>query len=454
MGCRRHSNRSVTQHSFQAPTPEHLRELLPQYGIEHYIDQGSIGAVYKGRQISLDRDVAIKVLFDEFGDNPELRESFLTEAKAMARLKHPNLLGIFDFGDVDGMPYTVMEYVNGESLHDAAWNHVIDPVQAASIVVGICKGLACAHEQKIFHRDIKPSNILLTVDAEPKLADFTLTHTKKPAQGYTAPEVLEDPKLAGELSDIYSVGVILHQLITGLDPLEYTGPPTQPTGRLRLDAIWRKATHLTPALRYPSASALAADLEHWIALQSDPKKATPAAASAPYNPTKPKIHVASSAKPMHPKPVAPSPLTPKKHGLLTTQQATLRPPAKNTAVPYNPAKPKIHAAPSAKPMHPKPAAPLPLTPKKHGLLTTQQASLRPTAQSAAAPYNPNIRKPVAVVQPKDDGGGLMLKLFVIGILVIVIAFAYMILQQGKEEIREGISSGGSVGGTPSSNRRN
>lgn len=392
MGCRRHSNRSVTQHFFQAPTPEHLRELLPQYGIEHYINQGSIGAVYKGRQLSLDRDVAIKVLFHEFGDNPELRESFLTEARSMARLKHPNLLAVFDFGDVDGMPYTVMEYVNGESLHDATWNHVIDPVQAASIVVGICKGLACAHEQKIFHRDIKPSNILLTVDAEPKLADFTLTHTKKPAQGYTAPEVLENPTLAGELSDIYSVGVILHQLITGLDPLGYTGPPTQPTGRLRLDAIWRKATHLTPALRYPSASALAADLEHWIAQQQTAKPAP--AASAPYNPTKPRIHAPQNAKPMHPKPAGLSPQNSKNYGLHTPRKIT--------------------------------------------------------AQNAASPYNPKLRKPLAVVQPSDDGGGLMLKLFVIGILVIVIAFAYTILKQGKEEVREGISGGG----TPAPNRGN
>jgi serine/threonine protein kinase len=459
MGCRRHSNRSVTQHFFQAPPPEHLRELLPQYGIEHYIDQGSIGAVYKGRQISLDRDVAIKVLFHEFGDNPELRESFLTEARSMARLKHPNLLAVFDFGDVDGMPYTVMEYVNGESLHDAAWNHVIDPVQAASIVVGICKGLACAHEQNIFHRDIKPSNILLTLDAEPKVADFSLTHAKKPGKagsakvnlGYTAPEVIEDPSLAGELSDIYSVGVILHQLITGLDPLGSTGPPTQPTGRLRLDAIWSKATHITPALRHPSASALAADLENWIAVQQAPKKATPAAASAPYNPTKPKIHAAPSAKPMQ---LAPSPLTPKKLSLHSPQQATLRPSAENAAAPYNPTKPKIQAAPSAKPMQPKPLAPSPLTPKKLSLHSPQQAPLRPTAKNAAAPYNPKLRKPLAVVQPTGNGGGLMLKLFVIGILVIVIAIAYMILQQGKEEIREGISSGGSVGGTPSPDRQN
>lgn len=101
-----------------------------------------MGAVYKARQLSLDRDVAIKVLLYEFGGDAEFRESFTTEAKAMARLNHPNLLGVFDYGNVDGMPYIVMEYVDGESLHEAAWNKAIAPLQAVAIVKGICAGLA------------------------------------------------------------------------------------------------------------------------------------------------------------------------------------------------------------------------------------------------------------------------------------------------------------------------
>jgi serine/threonine protein kinase len=94
--------------SFQAPSPEHLTELLPQYDIEAFIAQGAMGAVYKARQRSLDRDVAIKILPRELGEDPGFRESFTTEAKAMARLNHPNLIGVFDHGDVEGMPYIVM----------------------------------------------------------------------------------------------------------------------------------------------------------------------------------------------------------------------------------------------------------------------------------------------------------------------------------------------------------
>ncbi|MFT6792204.1 MAG: serine/threonine protein kinase [Rubritalea sp.] len=97
----------------QAPSPEHLAELLPQYGIDSFIAQGGMGAVYRGRQLSLDREVAIKVLLYEYGEDTEFIESFTTEAKAMARLNHTNLLGVFDYGNLDGMPYIVMEYVEG-----------------------------------------------------------------------------------------------------------------------------------------------------------------------------------------------------------------------------------------------------------------------------------------------------------------------------------------------------
>lgn len=289
----------MSNYSHQAPTPEHLAELLPKYGIERFIAQGGMGAVYKGRQISLDRDVAIKVLLYEFGDDAEFRESFTTEAKAMARLNHPNLLGVFDFGDVKGMPYIVMEYVDGGSLHEAAWNQAIDPLQAVGIVKGICYGLAHAHENGIVHRDIKPSNILLTLSADPKIADFGLAHaadSDKPGlvmgtPGYTAPEVFQDPSQAGQLADIYSVGVILHQLVTGLDPAGSTGPPTSPSGRLRLDAIWRKATHISPAQRYPSIAVFATELEKWTALQ---KNAPIPVRAAPYRHYKPPVQTNSS----------------------------------------------------------------------------------------------------------------------------------------------------------------
>jgi serine/threonine protein kinase len=292
----------MSDHSLQAPSPEDLAKLLPQYGIESFIAQGGMGAVYKGRQLSLDRDVAIKVLLYQFGEDTEFRKSFITEAKAMARLNHPNLLGVFDYGEVDGMPYLMMEYVEGGSLHEAAWNQALDPAQAVAIVKGICDGLAHAHEHHIVHRDIKPSNILLTPLAQPKVADFGLAHATDSdvaglvmgTPGYTAPEVFQNPKQAGKLADIYSVGVIFHQLLTGLDPAGCLEPPSQVTGHPQLDLIWRKATHSNPALRYPSVSAMATDLEQWAASQ---KKVTVSTARvAPNRPLAPRRHVDTQSR--------------------------------------------------------------------------------------------------------------------------------------------------------------
>jgi serine/threonine protein kinase len=189
---------------------------------------------------------------------------------------------VFDYGNVDGMPYIVMEYVDGGSLHEAAWNKTIEPIQAVAIINGICDGLAHAHKHGIVHRDIKPSNILLTLKAQPKVTDFGLARASDSDQsglamgtpGYTAPEVLQDPDQAGQLADVYSVGVILHQLLTGIDPEGSLGPPTQPTGNPHLDAIWCKATHITPAQRYATIAAMASDLKKWSAAK---QKATVAA---------------------------------------------------------------------------------------------------------------------------------------------------------------------------------
>src|SRR5688572_14708495 len=212
--------------SFEAPSLEHLAELLPAYDFEAFIAQGGMGAVYKARQRSLDRDVAIKILPREMGADPEFRQSFETEAKAMARLNHPNLIGVYDFGDVEGMPYIVMEYVNGKSLFHSAYNTAIDPVQAVTIVKGICDGLAHAHENGVIHRDIKPANILLTPKAEPKIGDFGLA---RPAgadhsgvimgtPGYAAPEITRQPDHADRRSDIFALGIVLYELLVGKSP--------------------------------------------------------------------------------------------------------------------------------------------------------------------------------------------------------------------------------------------
>lgn len=262
--------------------------LLPFLEIQAFIAQGGMGAVYKGRQRSLDRAVAVKVLPRELGADPMFHESFETEAKAMARLNHPNLIGVYDFGTVEGMPYIVMEYVHGKSLFHSALNKRIEPREAVRIAVGICRGLAHAHENGVIHRDIKPANILLTPKAEPKIGDFGLA---RPAEsdgpglmmgtpGYTAPEILRDPEQADARADLYAVGVILHELLTGQPPGTSAGQPP-PTGNLRLDALWRKATQDDPARRYASAAEMADALEGWLRtagpVMAGPPPAVPAA---------------------------------------------------------------------------------------------------------------------------------------------------------------------------------
>ncbi|BCX47389.1 C-type lectin domain family member a isoform 1 precursor [Haloferula helveola] len=261
----------MSEETFQAPELEQLAQLLPNFDFQAFIAKGGMGAVYKARQKSLDRDVAIKILPRELGEDPEFRKSFETEAKAMAKLNDPNLIGVYDFGDVDGMPYIVMEYVDGKSLYYSAYNKVIEPAQAVQIITGICRGLGHAHENGIIHRDIKPANILLTPKAEPKIGDFGLARPVDHdgpglimgTPGYTAPEVIEDHEEADKQADIYGVGVILHELLTGQRPDPEGKKPRKSTGSPKLDAICKKATQTNPSLRYSTCEEMAADLKAW-----------------------------------------------------------------------------------------------------------------------------------------------------------------------------------------------
>ena len=259
--------------SFNAPSPEVLGRLLPAYDFEGLIAKGGMGAVYKAKQRSLARNVAIKILPREVGRDPLFRRSFETEARAMARLNHPNLIGVYDSGAVDDMLYIVMEYVPGKSLYHSSYGKMVDPVQAVQLVQGICAGLGHAHENGIIHRDIKPANILLSPKAEPKIGDFGLARPVESegtglvmgTPGYTAPEVISSPQVADQRSDLFAVGVILYELLTG-GRQEAGAPP--PSARCScgpgLDEIWRRATNPDPELRYPDAQAFNAALTDWL----------------------------------------------------------------------------------------------------------------------------------------------------------------------------------------------
>jgi serine/threonine protein kinase len=279
---------------FEAPEVEEVARLFPSYEILGLIACGGMGAVYHAIQTSLDRAVAIKILPRVFSTDSEFRAGFESEAKAMAKLNHPNLIGVYDFGEVEGLLYIVMEYVAGESLYHLAHGHAVEHAEALAIVIGVCHGLAHAHEYGILHRDIKPSNILLDLQTNPKIGDFGLASAMERqfvegeqifgTPGYTAPEVLTPPFSIDQRADIFSVGVMLHEILTGHLPDVDPRPASQICGcNHRLDAVIQRATHPDPARRYDSAMELAQELAAIAAIPNRTLRtsSTPPAPPAP-----------------------------------------------------------------------------------------------------------------------------------------------------------------------------
>ncbi len=257
---------------FVAPEPADLAPLFPGYEIQSLIATGGMGAVYCAVQKSLDRTVALKILPMELSSDAAFCAGFEAEAKAMARLNHPNLIGVYDFGEVNGMLYIIMEFVPGKSIFHSADGIAIDPSEVIRLVTGICHGLAHAHQHGIIHRDIKPSNVLLDLNAQPKIGDFGLARPldRKIEEGeeifgtphYTAPEVVNDPHSVDHRADIFSVGVLLHELLTGKLPDNDPRPASLISHcDTRFDAIIRRATQPVPAARYASATEIATELQ-------------------------------------------------------------------------------------------------------------------------------------------------------------------------------------------------
>ena len=159
--------------AFKAPEPSELGRMLPSFKVTQLLAKRAGSAVYVARQKSLDRNVAIKVMPGREG--PE-RTRFEKEARAMAKLRHPNLIGVHDFGEVDGFLYLVMDFVDGKSLRRSTRGEAIDQETALKLILAICEGLAHAHQAGVVHQAIKPDNILIGSDLEPRVGDFGLPH--------------------------------------------------------------------------------------------------------------------------------------------------------------------------------------------------------------------------------------------------------------------------------------
>lgn len=219
---------STPQHQppFEVPSVQEMGALLPQYAFEKLSAFGGMGVVYKARQESLDRPVAIKILPPAFGAQPEFAERFKSEARAMAKLNHSNIVAVYDFGiTYGGHLFLVMEWVEGPTLHELIHKGTIPVKKAASLAMQLCDALSYAHNHGILHRDIKPGNIMVNQEDQVKVTDFGLA---RPITGeaeenpygtpdYAAPEILGKGTV-DQRADIYAAGIVLYEMLTGRLP--------------------------------------------------------------------------------------------------------------------------------------------------------------------------------------------------------------------------------------------
>ncbi|MCB1079475.1 MAG: serine/threonine protein kinase, partial [Verrucomicrobiae bacterium] len=276
---------------FVPPSIEELNRVLPQYEFVELIGAGGMGAVYKARQPKLNRFVAIKILPPIPDDELGFAERFEREAQSMAQLSHPHIVSVYDFGETsDGHLYFVMEFVEGSDLHQLISSGLLTLDHFYGWIPQVCDAIQYAHDHGIVHRDIKPANILIDREGRVKIADFglakltgpdhqqsslTQTNLSMGTPDYAAPEQIDGEAPVDWRSDIYSLGVVMYQMLTGRLPRGAFPLPSENTPGVdrRLDEVVLKAMQSEPAFRFQRASEIAHRLsEIW----SQPDSATKA----------------------------------------------------------------------------------------------------------------------------------------------------------------------------------
>ena len=273
---------------FEPPTPEELAQKFPQLEILELLGRGGMGAVYKARQKQLDRLVALKILPPGVSHDPSFAKRFEREAKALAKLQHPHIVTLYEFGEAAGQFYFLMEFVDGVNLRQLLHGERIAPKEALAIVPQICDALQFAHDRGIVHRDIKPENILLNKNGDVKIADFGVAKivARGLAEGaeqtgagvaefgqteagkvigtpqYMAPEQLANPLAVDHRADIYALGVVFYQMLTGELPTGKFEPPSRKVQiDVRLDEVVLRALEKNPEQRYEQASIFKTQVE-------------------------------------------------------------------------------------------------------------------------------------------------------------------------------------------------
>jgi len=272
------------------PAPGDLAQYFPQLEIIACLGRGGMGVVYKARQPRLNRLVALKILAPGRAQDPAFAARFEKEAQALARLSHPNIVTIHDFGQAGGLYYLLMEFVDGVTLRQLLTAGRISPREALAIVPQICDALQFAHDQGIVHRDIKPENILLDRLGRVKVADFGLAKIIGDNEGraldtsglpagknadaltlagkvvgtpnYMAPEQVSHPAAVDHRADIYALGVVFYQMLTGELPGQSLEPPSKKVLiDVRLDEVVLRALEKNPEFRYQQASAMKTQMQ-------------------------------------------------------------------------------------------------------------------------------------------------------------------------------------------------
>jgi serine/threonine-protein kinase len=287
---------SKLESSPSSPSNESRPAAIPGYEIMGEVGRGGMGIVYKAWQPKAKRFVAVKMMSEKSVENETRRKRFLAEAETLASLSHPNIIALYEAGEIDDVPFFTFEYCSGGSLAKKIAGNPIAPAQAAAIAEKLARAVATAHKQNIVHRDLKPANILLTPEGEPKITDFGVAKHLDRDEGmtragsilgtpnYMPPEqAFENSKSLTPQADVYALGAILYEMLTGRPPFkgvtametieqlrfQQVVPPRMLVGRIPedLQTICLRCLRKDKTQRYPSAAELVADLQRYLAYQ-------------------------------------------------------------------------------------------------------------------------------------------------------------------------------------------
>ncbi|MBU2884477.1 serine/threonine protein kinase [Gilvimarinus agarilyticus] len=296
------------------PAKAPATQKFGHYEVVAELGRGGMGTVYRGYESSLNRYVAIKVLAPHLADDESLVGRFSREAKSVAALNHPNVVHIYYTGEQEGLPYFVMECIEGETLADRVREKgTLSSQEAAKLLLQAARGLACAHDRGIIHRDVKPSNLMIDASDTVKLTDFgialardigdklTTTGQFVGTTGYVSPEVFQG-RTVDSRSDIFSLGVVLFEMLAGVKPFDHDSPmglmlqvvekpapdirELNPSVDLRLQTILQRMIEKDPANRYQTCHELSEDLSRFLADQPLAGEPTPSAQLEPSAPAR------------------------------------------------------------------------------------------------------------------------------------------------------------------------